>query len=128
MSRFEVAISFKFGWEKCACSWGVGGSPGAPQRKNSSRNLRFPGKNLPSQTRRNLQAGAADLKAAPCRRPNEWAPMEKPPRPWLLVSLKEPMGTMGQDPQINENRHNSGSRPSPGMIPAANWGGGPLVN
>ena len=28
--------------------------------------------------------------------------MEKPTRPWPVVSLKGTMGTMGRDPQINE--------------------------
>ena len=32
---------------------------------------------------------------------NEWGPMEKPTRPWLIVSLKGTMETMGRDPQIN---------------------------
>ena len=56
---------------------------------------------------RSLFAGAAPMfqlvKAAPCRRPNEWYAVEKPPQPWLLVSLKEPMGTMEWDPKITEN-------------------------
>ena len=34
---------------------------------------------------------------------NEWPLMEKPPQPWPVVSLKGTMGTMGRDPQINEN-------------------------
>ena len=29
--------------------------------------------------------------------------MEKPTRPWPVVSLKDTMGTMGRDPQISEN-------------------------
>ena len=28
--------------------------------------------------------------------------MEKPTRPWLVVCLKDTMGTMGRDPQISE--------------------------
>ena len=43
------------------------------------------------------------FKGCACRRPNEWYAMEKPPWPQLLVSLKDTMGTMGQDSQINEN-------------------------
>ena len=33
---------------------------------------------------------------------NECPPMEKTTRPWPVVSLKDTMGTMGRDPQINE--------------------------
>ena len=54
---------------------------------------------------------------------NEWPPMEKPPRPWLLVSLKDTMGTMGRDPQINERDifragdfHSSAAKRAMGMI------------
>ena len=62
-------------------------------------------------------------KAAPCRRPNEWAPMEKPTRPQLVVSIKESMGTMGWDPQINEKDilgagefHSSAAKRATGLI------------
>ena len=34
---------------------------------------------------------------------NEGPPMEKPPQPWPVVSLKGTMGTMGWEPQIDEN-------------------------
>ena len=33
---------------------------------------------------------------------NEWCVMEDCPRPWIIVSLKGTMGTMGRDPQVNE--------------------------
>ena len=38
--------------------------------------------------------------------------MEKPTWPWIIVSLKGTMGTMGWDPQINENNifHNSAAK------------------
>ena len=43
---------------------------------------------------------------------NEWPPMEKLTRPWIIVSLKGTMGTMGWDPQISENEifHNSAAK------------------
>ena len=47
---------------------------------------------------------------------NEWHAMEKTTWPWIIVSLKDTMGTMGRDPQISENvffgdprGHSSGS-------------------
>ena len=49
--------------------------------------------------------------------------MEKPPRPWPVVSLKGTMGTMGRDPQINEKDifgagefHSSAAKRANGMI------------
>ena len=55
--------------------------------------------------------------------PIEWCATEKPTQPWPVVSLKDTMGTMGRDPQINEKDilgagefHSSAAKRANGVI------------